>query len=126
MDISTDPRYLLLKEREVRAMKDMTRALQASQQRDVLPRLESQIQGLAANRDALAYRLESISRASSDDGQRAGLQKGLDQADQQLERYQAQHEQLVREINQAVVLQKRAGAELNACAVEIAELSTRA
>ncbi len=107
-------------------MEDMTNALQASQQRDALPRLESQIQGLAANRDALAYRLESISHAVSDEGHRAELQKGLDQADQQLERYQAQHERMVREVNHAVVLQNQAADELNACAAEIATLSTRA
>jgi len=126
MNISTDPRYIHLKQREKRAMDDMTNALQASQQRDALPRLESQIQGLAANRDALAGKLESISRARSDDGQREGLQRGIDQADQQLERYQAQHERMVREINQAVKQQNQAADELNTVAAEIATLSTTA
>lgn len=126
MDISTDPRYIHLKQREKRAMDDMTTALQGSQQRDVLPRLESQIRGFAANRDALAGKLAAISHARSDDGQREGLQRGIDQADQQLERYQAQHEQMVREVNHAVVLQNQAADELNAVAAEIATLSTRA
>jgi len=126
MDISNDPRYLHLKQREKRAMDDMIRASEGAQQRDALPRLESQIQGLAANRDALAYRLESISQAASDEGHRGELQKGLDQANQQLERYQAQHERMVREINHAVVLQNQAADELNTVAAEIAVLSTRA
>lgn len=38
----------------------------------------------SSSRDDLAGKLESISHASSDDGQRAELQKGLDQADQHL------------------------------------------
>lgn len=94
MDISTDPQYLKLKGREKSAMDDMVCALQASQQRDALPRLAAQIQGLAANRAALAGKLESISHAASDDRHREELQKGLDQADRQLERYQAVHELL--------------------------------
>ncbi len=126
MDISTDPRYIHLKQREKRAMEDMTTALQGSQQRDALPRLAAQIQGLAANRDALAGKLESISHARSDDGQREGLQRGIDQADQQLERYQAQHERIVRDVNHAVVLQNQAADELNTVAAEIATLSTTA
>jgi len=126
MDISSTPQYIHLKQREKRAMEDMTNALQGSQQRDALPRLESQIRGLAGTRDSLAGKLEAISHARSDDGQREGLQRGIDQADQQLERYQAQHERMVREINHAVLLQNQAAAELNTVAAEIATLSTTA
>jgi len=126
MDISNTPEYIHLKQREARAMADMTAAGQASQQRDALPRLAAQIRGLAANRDALAGKLESISRASSDQGQRAELQKGLAQADQQLERDQAQHERIVKDVNHAVLLQNQAADELNTVAAEIATLTTRA
>jgi len=94
MDISTSPRYIQLKQREKRAMEDSTSASQAARQRDALPRLESQIRGLANSRDTLAGKLESISHAASDDRHREELQKGLDQADRQLERYQAVHELL--------------------------------
>jgi len=83
------------------------------------------LQASSSSRDALAGKLESISRASSDAGQREELQKGLDQADQQLERYQAQHERIVRDVNRAVEQQNQAAAELNSCAAEIAELSMR-
>jgi len=123
MDLTTDPRYLHLKQREKRAMDDITSASQAARQRDALPRLESQIQGLAASRDSLAGKLESISHAASDAGQRTELQTGLDQADQQLQNYQAQHERIVRGVNHAVVLQNQAADELNTVAAEIAELS---
>jgi len=120
-----DPRYIDVKQREKCAMDAITSASQVLRQGDALPRLEAGIRGVAKSLDYLNVKLKVLSTAPSDDGQRAELQRGIDQANRQLERDQAQHEQIVDAINQAVEQRNQAAAELNACAAELVELSRR-
>ncbi len=106
-------------------MDAITRASQVLRQGEALPRLEAQVRGIAKNRDYLAGKLKFLSTAPSDDGQRGELQRGIDQVDLQLERYESQYNELVGEMNAANAERDEAAAELNACAAELVELSRR-
>lgn len=124
-ELVVNPAYISMKQRERCAMDAIERAGQVLRQGDVLPRMKSQIDGLATNRDYLAGKLKFLSTAPSDGGQRGELQRGIDQVDQQLEHQQAQYNQLVTVMNEAVAEQAAAGQVLTQCAQEQIELSRR-
>jgi hypothetical protein len=124
-ELAVNPACLDVQQRERCAMDAIERAGQVLRQGDVLPRMKSQIDGLATNRDYLTGKLKFLSTAPSDGGQRGELQRGIDQVDQQLEHQQEQYNQLVGEMNAANAERAKAGRMLTQCAQEKIELSRR-